>query len=377
MAWTTYHDSLVQEAIALMTEPEWYSQTSITDRLEVIRSELLSAGDSLEEAYNLDALISEYDTARNQAADANEARYRTAIDNAGSTVDETTVMSYPQIARHMSLAHWSPITDSFGEFLEEQRSRSQVVFDQWTTIKTTFDTDLKEVQSSYSAFADSQDNEYQGIVDNWNTVWTSLQERLAALSEQSRADIQDAHDAERSKLLQGLIDRGLYNSTLYNALVAGSTRARAAELKRLDEGLTDRELGLYTNVLNAQVDAMVRRVQAVAQARLAEIGLEGDRAKSRRDALAAQAQVLSELAKEQMQIELGKIAHRFQSAAQLQSVYEKTLDVVIARNDVAPSLADLVNLTLQAGRGAGTTLPVDALTPLTTYALLGSPRGEE
>ncbi|TXH51844.1 MAG: hypothetical protein E6Q97_17340 [Desulfurellales bacterium] len=77
MAWTPYHDALMSESIGLMSEPNWYSQPAITNRLSTIRTELASAGASLNATQDqkLAQLLTDFENAYTAGKQANESRY--------------------------------------------------------------------------------------------------------------------------------------------------------------------------------------------------------------------------------------------------------------------------------------------------------------
>ena len=47
--WTQYHDFLMQQAIAMMAEPDWASNPDLMAQLQPIQDELRAAGSSLGE----------------------------------------------------------------------------------------------------------------------------------------------------------------------------------------------------------------------------------------------------------------------------------------------------------------------------------------
>ena len=76
MAWTSEHEWLMQEYVALVTEPAWYGQSAITDRLTVIRNELSDAGDTLDPDRSINELISEFENARQESDESSLAADR-------------------------------------------------------------------------------------------------------------------------------------------------------------------------------------------------------------------------------------------------------------------------------------------------------------
>ena len=519
MAWTSEHEWLMQEYVALVTEPAWYDQSAITDRLTVIRNELSDAGDTLDPEESINELISEFENARQESDESIEHRYLQLIDEACGTVDSTLVMSYPQIAKHMKDAYWTPLTTEHTTLQSDQSDRDETVVDHWVsawdTVSDMFDTvlnyadelatdqqfrdqevieDLDSVwttlSAAYDVLADSseqlehdqdaRDQEVaddldsvwttlaatydaistssaeleveqqaldQAIVDQWDAVWSELNTRFDDIGSQARIDIQEAFQNQKASLQQSMIDRGVYNSGLLDSMTVGLAKEEAAELRRFDESYGLQKIQAQQMVLVSQVQALAQQAQNQMQLNQQTLQIAGQKAAvqqtvettqtqllgqqaqnrmqlaqqtlqlgaqkagvqqaietmqtqllgqqsqnrmvwdqqrsqvkagtvdARQSLLSAEGQMLVQKATNQMQLKLQEIALRSRAAETLQRVFMTTLEAVQARTDVAPSLAEVANITLQAGRGSVSTMPIPALNPLTYFVGAGQAAG--
>ena len=447
MAWTTYHDALMQEYISLVTEPAWYDQATITTRLTEIRTELADAGATITADDSIDELIAEFERAKEDAQEANEERYAQLITEASGTIDATLVMSYPQIAKHMKDAYWTPLTTEHTDLQSDQSDRDETVVDHWVsawdTVADMFDTvlnyadelatdqqfrdqevieDLDSVWTTLAATYDAistssaeleveQQALDQAIVDQWDTVWSGLNTQFDDIGSQARLDIQEAFQNQKASLQQSMIDRGVYNSGLLDSMTVGLAKEEAAELRRFDESYGLQKIQAQQMVLASQVQALAQQSQNQMQLNQQTLQIAGQKAgvqqaietmqtqllgqqaqnrmvwdqqrsqvkagtvDARQSLLSAEGQMLVQKATNQMQLKLQEIALRSRAAETLQRVFMTTLEAVQARTDVAPSLAEVANITLQAGRGSVSTMPIPALNPLTYFVGAGQAAG--
>lgn len=89
--WNQYHDTLFSELLGLMTEPQWFNQSNIMDRVNSIRGQLETAGSGLDQGQDqrIQDLLTEFQTAHDSATAANEGRYnelKTGYTNRANTL---------------------------------------------------------------------------------------------------------------------------------------------------------------------------------------------------------------------------------------------------------------------------------------------------
>ena len=415
MAWTSEHEWLMQEYVALVTEPAWYDQPTITARLTVIRNELADAGDTLDPEESINELISEFENARQESDESIEHRYLQLIDEACGTVDSTLVMSYPQIAKHMKDTYWTPLTTEHTTLQTDQLSRDEDVSDGWESIWTelqsrftelgeqadedTTDTPIAQhmVKSHWNVLANDfetlqseQEDRDEETADQWTAIWTELQSRFNELNDQAEDDINDAYDNRISALSQSMIDRGVYNSSLLDSHKAGIETQRANELRRLEESVSRQEIESYASITAQRVQQLGVQAANQMQLKLGELDLRTRAAQELQQlfvgnlqsrlaisqaehqtyvqTMSQRMQSLSAKAANQMQLKLQEVAHRSQAAMELQKIFAATLDAVQARTDIAPSLSDVANLTMQLGRASTSTFPLLGMEASTFYA---------
>ncbi|MBC8870239.1 MAG: hypothetical protein H8E44_12520, partial [Planctomycetes bacterium] len=338
MAWTTYHDALMQEYISLVTEPAWYDQATITTRLTEIRTELADAGATITADDSIDELIAEFERAKEDAQEANEERYAQLITEASGTIDATLVMSYPQIAKHMKDAYWTPLTTEHTDLQSDQSDRDETVVDHWVsawdTVADMFDTvlnyadelatdqqfrdqevieDLDSVWTTLAATYDAistssaeleveQQALDQAIVDQWDAVWSELNTRFDDIGSQARIDIQEAFQNQKASLQQSMIDRGVYNSGLLDSMTVGLAKEEAAELRRFDESYGLQKIQAQQMVLVSQVQALAQQAQNQMQLNQQTLQIAGQKAAVQQTVETTQTQLLGQQAQNRMQL---------------------------------------------------------------------------
>lgn len=234
MAWTQYHDSLMQEAIALMTEPQWFSQPSITDRLTAIRNELQTAGQSLnvQQDQRIQTLLKQFEDAYTAGKTANETRYG----------DLTS--GYSQRA-----------TDLLG---------------------TTKPYSYGSLPGRYDSLAQQQQTDLGNVVGGYQSRQTQLQGLLDQLGGQSRADLQQRYTQQRAQAENDLIGRGLGNTTIRSGVMSGINTRENQDIARFDEGLRREKLGYMNQWMGDTLGSQER-----AAGQNAQMGLQGLQARSR------------------------------------------------------------------------------------------------
>lgn len=197
MAWTSYHDALMQEQIALMTEPQWYSQPTITDRLTQIRNELNTAQQTIGQMPTLDPVTGEL-----------------LRDGGGNIIYET------------------PEEGISGLFSQMQQA---------------------QIQGNAA-----NEGRYQQLLTGYGDRQSDILGRLDNYGAQQKIDVGQRYDQARASADQDLTNRGLGNTTVRSTRRQGLGQAETQDLARLNESLNIEELG-YRERLSADPLGVIER----------------------------------------------------------------------------------------------------------------------
>lgn len=140
--WTAYHDALVVELKGLIDKYGWQDSPAIASRVSEIQEELQQIGSTLVDS-PLQSLLAEFEAARVEADYANESRYDSLIADVSGTPDATKLMSYTQLAKHISDTYYVTNQTAFSALEDDQYDRDQEVVDaidaMWTTLSGWLD----------------------------------------------------------------------------------------------------------------------------------------------------------------------------------------------------------------------------------------------
>lgn len=320
MAWTAYHDQLQQEAIALMTEPEWYNQTMIQRRLyggdgayyalnptpDSIIGQLGQAGKDLGKTPKLDAqgeivrdgsgaiqymdgderlatLMSQFEKARLQAESANETRYGELLSGYQNRAD--SIVGGVQRDGQGNITGGVPTYQSVGQ---------------------QYGQGLDSVTSGYQT-------READVMSNFNQY-----------GQQARQDMRNNYTQQRATADQGMTDRGMGNTTMRSSVLGGVNSREQQDLGRFDQDLSRQRADMLGSLRGDTLGAQTAATQGKAQFGTTQLGAMAD-------------------------------------------LFGEPLGVKERRTDTGPSLADIANLSAQAGRGSANQYALTGLQALTSY----------
>jgi len=348
MAWTNYHDWLMTEAIALMSEPGWneqnedgtYKYPDLMTRLESIRGELSTAAQGMGELPKLDpvtgqiqrdqsgnivyeswddkmgSLLSQFEQSRLQGEQFTDQQINALLGGTGgqwSPYDARTglgVMSYPQIAQAVQQGYFQPGSD--------------VMAGLFHNAATAYSPERAQQRWQQAWGEPAQ----QGSLANlYDTARTRTMGYLDNAGQQAAQDIANTYDQQRASTQQDLAQRGLGNTTVVNSAMTGLTGQEAAEQRRLQESLGQLKAG-YESALSGQAN------QAALGMMTGGLGAYSD-FWNQQNALGSQ------------------YANYLSGTGQLMAgLWGQAPAAVAGITSASPSLADIYNLASQAGTGS-------------------------
>jgi hypothetical protein len=341
--WTSQHDWLMQFAISLMTEPGWSEDPYITEILYGqggtpsnptggILDEINQASGTLGQVPKLDAngqpeldaqgnpvmitvqdqmqnLFSEYAQAQKKGDLTTRQQLETLT---GMTVDPTT-------------GEWTNRPAGYGDV-------SQAFTDQMGNLMTQ-----TGVGAGNDTLATQMNQQQSAINDAWQMAQSNAANLVNQLGNVAKQDVQDVYSQQGAQLEQALQDRGLSNTSLYQAGMAGLSDREAAEMQRVNETITAQQLGVNQAYDPSRMAAMQGGLQNTLN--LGQLGLGYG------------------LQGSQNQMQLG--LYPLQTIADMQVSY--------------PTLADLGNVAMQLGRGTQSQFALPTYGNNTTFGGTGGP----
>jgi hypothetical protein len=359
MAWTPYQDALVQEMIALMTEPNWYSQSTITTRLKSIQDQLSQSQTGNDYETKVNDLLSQFNAAKTSATQANEQRY--AQLTGGQNVNDAN-----SAASKMLGGYYKPIESAAAKVGTDYGNAyygAGGIQSGWNSRQT------QGTQAANQATFGSNDGRgtggYVGALGGIATGYGNRENALKGIigdnyGQSFLNDVQSKYAAERGKMSSDMANRGLANSTVMSSMNAGLTsreaRDRASVQDQIAKTKFDALSGLTAQTLQGQNQAAQDAYNARMNAMQANAGLWSD-------TLGANTQAAGQVAS------LGQVPLQYQAqTANTANQYLQGLFGTIQnREDVAPSLSDIANLTMQLGRGSANTFALPSLAALSSY----------
>ena len=173
------------------------------------------------------------------------------------------------------------------------------------------ETRYQQILEKYNQLAGQQSQaisgvpqEFQGIADQFGQRTNTAQQMAEGLGNTQREELQDRYEQQKAGTQQDLINRGLTNSTAYDAAIRGNTMDYEKNKRALEENIQRQKLGLYTQLSGDQLQA------------------QGAVPRSRLDV-----------------------------AGQTFGMQEKPLGVMERRNDIGPSFSDISNYATAIGQG--------------------------
>lgn len=310
---------------------------------------------------DIENLLFEAERARQQGNAANEARYRQLIEGHANLRD--SVLGRLKELRNSGLS--------------EQANRLEGIANRYkaleTGAKTRFANQGKASRQALNAGEKKVKQAFGGREERLGKRQAETEKRYAdrtkeigslfkGLGQQASDDINRRFDQEKARATSSLVSRGLFNTTVLDSVNRGIEEDRSAEQRRLAEQLRDAEISLQRGLTAEELDArnqgtaLAERTSG-ATAASDERGVDrrmGLLGNLRREGTAIEAQFglpqlafASDAARRQTGLEESL---RRDELANMAGLEQNRLGVIERRTDEVPSLADIANLALQAGR---------------------------
>ena len=369
MGWTAYHDNLMSEMMALLTEPNWHQTPEITDRLNVIRQELQQASQSLGMVPVLDefgqqlldetgqpimqtqqeafaGLFSEMEQARQAAEAATQQRYDQLIGG-----DPSQIMSYPEIAAAIQSGYLDPaLAQMLGvqsQFADQMSAAQQVYGDHFASMYGQ-DGHLAQLLGGYDQLGQQAQDLHGRVLGDDGYI--------SQLGGVAREDIAGTASQERARIEQEMAQRGLGNTTIQQSMQSGVSSREAQELRRLEEQLAQMRMGADVQLTGQELGLGERGIGAG----MTGVGMQ--------DAWLSQ-MLGAQQAGAGMQASLGAQTAQQgqQTGGMMASLWGQAPSVIERRTDTGPSLADIFNVAMQAGRGSTSMFALPGFFPGTSY----------
>lgn len=327
-------------------------------------------------------LLADAEQARLDAIAANEARYNQLIEgnqaiqndvlgrmsqlNSQGRTNQANRLSSIE-GEHSSAADGA--LDTLGQYADQSRSLLSGA----------------DVPGQYSGRESSLLDRQDAVTEQYGQREQSIRSLFDGLGEQAAADIDERFDNQLGGVRSGAVRRGLFNTTVLNNLERGVNEDRSQELRRLAESLRREEIDLASRLSG---DTLASADRGVALAERAS----GDTADAQDRNLDRGLGLLGALRGDELQTrqtyDLNRLNFLNTGQAQQTALEEairsdelgarerlpgNTLGVIERRTDAYPSLTDIANLTLQAGRSDGQAAPV-ASTPVFTSSSVTRPQ---
>lgn len=345
MAWTSYHDWLMTEAIALMSEPGWneqnedgtYKYPDLMSRLESIRSDLSAGAQGMGQLPKLDpttgqilrdesgqivyeswddkmgSLLSQFEQSRLQGEDFTNQQINALLGGTGgqwNPYDPATglgVMSYPQLAQMVQSMYLNPA----GSFLSDMYSGAI--------------TPEQAQQKWNDAWGDP--TQEGSLANQYEASRNRIMGHIDTAGQQATQDIANVFDQQRASSQQQLGSRGLGNTTVVNSAMSGLAGQESAEQRRLQESLGQLRAG-YDSALSGQAN------QAALGMMTGGLGAYGD-FYGQQNALGSQ------------------YGNYLTGAGQMMAgLWGMAPQAIAGITSAYPSLADIYNFASQAGAGS-------------------------
>lgn len=207
--------------------------TTVQSRISAIQTELSNAAND-DQQDELEELLKQFQAAMDEAKQANESRYDLLTRSAGSEIAAESVMSYPELAKHMLDSYFIDITERY-ESLESDQS--------------------------------ARDDE---IVGKWSEIYDEIEQKIDEAGRQAARDISLTYSSRLSQAESELTARGIHSTTIRAALLKGFASAESADMQRLHESILERKTQVLRDTLFSTVQSMSQKSQNQLQLGLSE-----------------------------------------------------------------------------------------------------------
>jgi hypothetical protein len=208
--------------------------------------------------------------------------------------------------------------------------------------------DVNEGYAAREGYADLLNRNYGNVLNAAASRQEGIMGLLAGLGKEQKTDIDEQYERLDAEQQQGLLSRGLGNTTIQDSVSRGVASDRERAHGRLGEQLR-REQADYGERLSGDTLGVMER----AGTSVPQFGaqLSGDTLQARGGAARDVAQFQSGLTGDTLQAAERGATNVPQFRAMLQ---KQLMDVIEGRTDSGPDLGQLLNLILQFGRSGST-----------------------
>jgi hypothetical protein len=275
--WTQYHDFLMQQAIAMMAEPDWANNPELMAQLTPIQDELRAAGASLgENDQEIKDLFGDFQQAYERGTAANEQRYGQLLADANGntpTVFNETTKQWEQNQNYQApLSYNQRIDDLLGQGGVYDQAQSRYDTTQ-TSQKDALDASATGLNTRATTLGTRADNlagttrdDYSSATGKFDTRASSVGNDLSGVMGGYKASYNDPNGIlagynNRASTLGGQVSG--VQGNLADAMGGISSRygTREDDLK----GLLDGYGGIQRDDLNRQYDSLSESAKAQLQ----------------------------------------------------------------------------------------------------------------
>lgn len=372
--WTQYHDFLMQQAIAMMAEPDWANNQALMAQLTPIQDELRAAGASLgENNADVKALFDQFQDAYKAGVAQNETRYGQLLaDNQGQTptIYNATTGQWEQNPNYQAPLSYNQridaLTGAGGVYDQAQQRYDQTAgnfqdaFTGQNGILSRYDTRANDLGNQVQGVTGALSGAMSGISGDYAQREQQLQGLLQGYGDIQRQDLNRSYDTAWQEQLARLGQSGLANSTVLSSVRGGLETQKARDQARMEDQLRREQLGYQSQWSQDTLGARGNEAMANAQYGMQGIGMRGQYSG---DALNASQGY------QQQRADLGSQAAGY--AANVADVRNQLtadpLRAIEARTDISPSLSDVYNAALNVGTSQSTQFALPGMAPTSYY----------
>lgn len=116
-----------------------------------------------------------------------------------------------------------------------------------------------QLQTAYDAANKANTERYDDILAKYKAFTQQTMGQLGNLGTQERKDINQNYLGTVSQGQQDLVGSGLYGSTVMPSVRIGAERQRSADIRKLNDAISQTKLGYRTNLFNNKINFMANR----------------------------------------------------------------------------------------------------------------------
>ena len=341
--WTSEHDWLMQFAVSLMTEPGWSEDPTILEILYGaggtpstpnggILSQINDASGSLGQVPKLDANGQpELDAEGNPVMITVQDQMQNLFSEYAQAQKKGDLTTNQQLSTLTGM-NVDPVT---GEWTNTPAGYGQIASDFQNNIGGLMGQ--AGVGLSDQTLADQMQAQQNAINSGWSDAQANAMQLVGQLGDVAKQDVQNIYDQQGASLEQQLQDRGLSNTSLYQAGMGALSDREAQEMGRVNEQIIGQQVGVLGQYDPQRLGAMTQGLQNTLNLGMTGLGYGMTNA--------------------QQQALFGQMP--LQHISDMQVSY--------------PTLADLGNIAMQLGRGSQSQFALPTYGSNTTFAQTGGP----